>query len=101
MEIKRYRYTDENGGGIEVPHNIKSLGRIVTLIKRDGYFSTLKTASPETTDSGTVYLYFHPIKGARKTKTSRGFRTFYRVTCRGFDELQYALKKLGYKNYKG
>lgn len=101
IEIKKYKYINEKGDGIEIPHEIKTLGRIVTLVKRDGYFPLLQTALPEINDSGTVYIYFYPIKGIKRTKSSRGFRTFYRITCRGFDELQYALKKLGYKNYKG
>ena len=83
IEIKKYKYINEKGDGIEIPHEIKTLGRIVTLVKRDGYFPLLQTALPEINDSGTVYIYFYPIKGIKRAKSSRGFRTFYRITCRG------------------
>lgn len=104
MKIQKFRYNNDDGiGGTEIPHKINNcLGRLTAIVKRNGYKPTLQTAqASEIEDDGIILLRLRPPKGPKRVKSSRGFRTYYQIICNGFDELQFVLRQLGYKNYKG
>ena len=82
MKIEKFRFSSNGGKDIPLSCKINESNfehRLKTLIRRDGY-----KIRPEKGEGDIHYIKLFSPKGTRRVETSRGFRTYYRITCDNF-----------------
>ena len=94
MKIEKFRFGPNGGEDIPLLCKIDESNfepRFKTLIRRDGY-----KIRPEKGEGDIHYIKLFSPKGMRRAETSRGFRTYYRITCDNFPQLEQIIQDLVY-----
>ena len=94
MKIEKFRFGPNGGEDIPLLCKIDESNfepRFKTLIRRDGY-----KIRPEKGEGDIHYIKLFSPKGMRRVETSRGFRTYYRITCDNFPQLEQIIQDLVY-----
>jgi hypothetical protein len=95
MKIEKFRFSPNGGEDIPLLCKIDESNfepRFKTLIRRDGY-----KIRPEKGEGDIHYIKLFSPKGMRRVETSRGFRTYYRITCDNFPQFEQIIQDLVYK----
>ena len=105
MEIKRFKFTEKGdiATATEMDHKLKGPGQLKTLLDRDGYSYKIKLYKEKDIEGKTVQIngtdkfriYLFSPKGVKKVETSRGYRTFYEVSCDNLPEFVTAAFQIG------
>lgn len=99
MKIEKLRYSgSKKEQDIPLQHRItkKNYGKYFkTRISRDGYEIKINYKNSEIINTkNPVYIELHSPKGIKRVSSSRGFRTYYKITCESLDELKQVAYQL-------
>ncbi len=110
MKIKKFKFTEKGdvNSATEVSHKLKGPGELKRFINRDGYSYNIKLYKEEDIKGKTVQIngtdkfriFLLSPKGVKKKKSSRGYRTFYEVSCDNLPEFITTCFKMGIKTEK-
>lgn len=95
MKIEKFRFSSNGGKDIPLSCKITESNfehRLKALIKRDGY-----KIKPEKGEGDIHYIKLISPKGTKRVETSRGFRTYYKITCDNFPQFEQIIQDLVYK----
>ena len=92
MKIEKFKY-GENDADVLLKHQIteENYGKYFkTLISRNGYkFRIIRSNNLKgISEENPVCIELHSPKGRKKVASSRGFRTYYKITCKSKSELE-------------
>lgn len=99
MKIEKLRYSgSEKDSDISLHHRIteKNYGKYFkTRISRDSYEIKINYKNSEIINTrNPIYIELHSPKGIKRVSSSRGFRTYYKITCESLDELKQVAYQL-------
>lgn len=99
MKIQKLRYSgSKKEQDIPLQHRIteKNYGKYFkTRISRDSYEIKINYKNSEIINTkNPVYIELHSPKGIKRVSSSRGFRTYYKITCESLNELKQVAYQL-------
>lgn len=111
MKIKKFKFTERGdvNSAIEISHKLKEPSELKRFINRNGYSYNIKLYKEKDIKGKTVQingtdkfriLLLSP-KGIKKEKSSRGYRTFYEVSCDNLPEFVTTAFQMGIRVKKG